>query len=64
MFFLVFDFSCPLTSPFTVSDTSVAGTALRAHMKTGAGAFVCFARLHAQTAGITHVALPASPATS
>lgn len=49
---------------FTGSDTSVAGIALRAPMRTGAGVCVCPVQYHAQTAGVTHAALPVSLVTS
>lgn len=49
---------------FTGTDTSVAGIALRAPMRTGAGVCVCPVLYHAQTAGVTHAALPVSLVTS
>lgn len=49
---------------FTGSDTSVAGIALRTPMRTGAGVCVCPVQYHAQTAGVTHAALPVSLVTS
>lgn len=56
------------TNPFffflTVSDTSVAGIALRIPMKTGAGVCACPVHCHAQIAGVTHTASPASLDTS
>ncbi|XP_038562057.1 proprotein convertase subtilisin/kexin type 5-like [Micropterus salmoides] len=47
-----------------VSDTSVAGIAPRAPMKTWAGVCVSPVQHHAQIAGVTHSALPASSVTS
>lgn len=61
---MVFDFSFELTFSFTVSDTSVAGIAPRAPMKTWAGVCACPVQHHAQTAGVTHAALRASLVTS
>lgn len=51
---------------FAVSDTSVAGIALRAPMRTGAGAGACACpvQCHAQTAGAALAALPVSLVTS
>lgn len=61
---MVFDFSFELTFSFTVSDTSVAGIAPRAPMRTQAGVCACPVLHHAQTAGVIHAALPASLVTS
>lgn len=61
---MVFDFIFELTFSFTVSDTSVVGIAPRAPTRTGAGVCVCPVHHHAQIAGATRTALPASLVTS